>query len=194
VWPIFLPGVRVTPVPKCKSCGKAITPEAAAASIFDLSFPPLKGRPITRRTAKAHAKHVGPLCPKCLGRRKDLGSSPGSWPGYRGRDGRIMLPQRRDPIQWSAIPLRPAPGGADRREPGNLDVHFGDHIAPRRDALNCTARKALRAAWLESLTMHDGRHTFIRHYLARGRFGQRQRIVRNEISPNPSLDISDALS
>jgi hypothetical protein len=44
VRPIFLPGDRVTPVPKCKSCGKAITPEAAAASIFNLGFLPLKGR------------------------------------------------------------------------------------------------------------------------------------------------------
>jgi hypothetical protein len=76
VRPIFLLGDRVTLVPKCKSCGKTMTSEEAAASIFDLGFLPLKGRPIARRTAKAHAKHVGPLCPKCLGRRKDLGINP----------------------------------------------------------------------------------------------------------------------
>jgi hypothetical protein len=31
-------------MPKCKSCDKAIAPEEAAASIFDLGFLPLKGR------------------------------------------------------------------------------------------------------------------------------------------------------
>ena len=57
---------------KCKSCGKSIDHVQAAASLFDLSFLPVGGCKTSRREAKNRAAKVGPLCPKCLARRKDL--------------------------------------------------------------------------------------------------------------------------
>jgi hypothetical protein len=63
-------------MPECKSCQKPISPEEAAASLFDLGFLRLNGMPVARWTAKIHVKRVGPLCPECLRRRKDLGIEP----------------------------------------------------------------------------------------------------------------------
>jgi hypothetical protein len=56
----------------CKMCGKTIDHAQAAASLFDLSFLPVNGFRTSRREAKNRAAKVGPLCPKCLARRKDL--------------------------------------------------------------------------------------------------------------------------
>jgi hypothetical protein len=60
-------------VPERKTCGKAIAPQQATASIFVLGFLRLNGMLIARRPAKILAKRVGLLCREFLGRRKDLG-------------------------------------------------------------------------------------------------------------------------
>ena len=59
-------------MPKCKTCRKAKTEAQAAASLFDLSFFRVGGVRIARRDTKIRAAKVGPLCPTCLERRKDL--------------------------------------------------------------------------------------------------------------------------
>jgi hypothetical protein len=64
-------------MPLCKSCRKEIDPSQAAASLFDLSFLPVKGRRQARYTTKRMAKAVGPLCSNCLKRRTDLAIRPG---------------------------------------------------------------------------------------------------------------------
>jgi hypothetical protein len=63
---------------KCKSCGKTIDHVQAAVSLFDLSFLPVAGYKTSRREAKNRAAKVGPLCSKCLARRKDLLVEPGN--------------------------------------------------------------------------------------------------------------------
>jgi hypothetical protein len=64
-------------MPQCKSCGLEMTKAAAGASIFALSFLPLNARTrasLYRPEKIKLAEKIGPLCPKCLERRKDLAS------------------------------------------------------------------------------------------------------------------------
>jgi hypothetical protein len=56
----------------CKSCGDAMTKSAAGASIFALSFLPVRGKKLLRRDKTKLAEKVGPLCPDCLKQRQDL--------------------------------------------------------------------------------------------------------------------------
>jgi hypothetical protein len=63
-------------MPECKLCGKEITEQKAAASIFDLSFLPGPDRRLTRRHAKFRATRLGPLCPGCLKKQKTLPPTP----------------------------------------------------------------------------------------------------------------------
>ena len=60
------------PTTKCKSCGSSITAAAAAASIFRLSFLPLRGKKTDRSRTTELAERIGPLCQTCLDRCKDL--------------------------------------------------------------------------------------------------------------------------
>ena len=57
---------------RCKSCSEELRLAQAHASIFALSFLPVRGRKIDRVKKIRIASEVGPLCPKCLERRKDL--------------------------------------------------------------------------------------------------------------------------
>jgi hypothetical protein len=63
-------------MPKCKSCGEPLREAQANASIFALSFLPVNGRKHERPNSIEMAEGIGPLCPKCLDRRKDLAVSP----------------------------------------------------------------------------------------------------------------------
>jgi hypothetical protein len=57
----------------CKSCQAEMTKAAAGASVFALSFLPLSGRKgVHRAKTIKMAEKIGPLCPTCLARRKDL--------------------------------------------------------------------------------------------------------------------------
>jgi hypothetical protein len=59
----------------CKSCGAEMTKAAAGASIFALSFLPVNGQKRTnlhRPERIKLAEKIGPLCPTCMVRRKDL--------------------------------------------------------------------------------------------------------------------------
>jgi hypothetical protein len=59
----------------CKSCQVEMTKASANASIFALSYLPLNGRKrgkLDRETRIKLAETVGPLCPSCLARRRDL--------------------------------------------------------------------------------------------------------------------------
>jgi hypothetical protein len=60
---------------QCKSCGIEMTSAAASASIFALSFLPVNGKSranLDRKKKIKMAERVGPLCPSCVNRRKDL--------------------------------------------------------------------------------------------------------------------------
>ena len=59
-------------MPECKLCGKEITEQEAAASIFDLRFLPGSDRQLSWRDAKFCAARFGPLCPGCLKKQKTL--------------------------------------------------------------------------------------------------------------------------
>jgi hypothetical protein len=63
-------------MPECKSCGEQLSEAKANASIFALSFLPVNGRKQERGKAVEMAERIGPLCPRCLERRKDLASAP----------------------------------------------------------------------------------------------------------------------
>jgi hypothetical protein len=63
-------------MPQCKSCGEQLSEAQANASIFALSFLPVKGRKRFRALTTKLGKEIGPLCPKCLKRRKDLDVAP----------------------------------------------------------------------------------------------------------------------
>jgi hypothetical protein len=50
-----------------------MTKAAAGASVFALSFLPLSGKKgVHRAKTIKMAEKIGPLCPTCLARRKDL--------------------------------------------------------------------------------------------------------------------------
>ena len=57
---------------RCKSCGRALSDAAAAASVFRLSSLPLRGQRLHRRETMKIAEAVGPLCEVCVDRCKDL--------------------------------------------------------------------------------------------------------------------------
>jgi hypothetical protein len=57
---------------QCKSCGDAMTDSAAGASIFALSFLPVRGKKPLRKETTKLAEKIGPLCPSCLTLREDL--------------------------------------------------------------------------------------------------------------------------
>jgi hypothetical protein len=56
----------------CKNCRKTITDAQAAASLFDLRFLPGPDGRVKFKQSKSRAARVGPLCPKCLAKRKTL--------------------------------------------------------------------------------------------------------------------------
>jgi hypothetical protein len=49
-----------------------MTESAASASVFALSFLPVRGKKLTRGSTIKLAEQVGPLCPDCLKKRNDL--------------------------------------------------------------------------------------------------------------------------
>ena len=62
-------------MPKCKECGIEMTQAAAGASIVALSFLPVHGKRranCDRKKRLRMAERIGPLCPDCVKRRKDL--------------------------------------------------------------------------------------------------------------------------
>jgi hypothetical protein len=63
-------------MPECKLCGKQLTEQKAAASIFDLRFLPGSDRQLSRRVAKFRAGRFGPLCHGCLKNQKALPPTP----------------------------------------------------------------------------------------------------------------------
>jgi hypothetical protein len=63
-------------MPECKLCGKQLTTEKAAASIFDLRFLPGSDRKLSWRDAKFRAARFGPVCPGCLKKQKTLPPTP----------------------------------------------------------------------------------------------------------------------
>jgi hypothetical protein len=63
-------------MPECKLCGKQLTAEKAAASIFDLRFLPGSERKLSWRDAKFRAARFGPVCPGCLKKQKTVPPTP----------------------------------------------------------------------------------------------------------------------
>ena len=57
---------------QCKSCGAFMSEAAAGASIFALSFLPVREHTLDRKQTTNIAERIGPLCPNCHDRCKDL--------------------------------------------------------------------------------------------------------------------------
>jgi hypothetical protein len=57
---------------QCKSCGDAMTESAATASIFRLSFLPVRGKKTDRHKTTELAEKIGPLCITCIEKITDL--------------------------------------------------------------------------------------------------------------------------
>lgn len=52
-----------------------MTEAAAAASIFRLSFLPMRGQTVNRNETTKHAEKVGPLCGDCIEAVRDLAAT-----------------------------------------------------------------------------------------------------------------------
>lgn len=61
----------------CKTCGENLTDAAASASIFALSFLPVRGEKVDRRATTKIAEQIGPLCLDCLEQCDDLAEAGG---------------------------------------------------------------------------------------------------------------------
>ena len=91
----------------CKSCGNALTPSAAGASIFALSFLPVRGKKLLRRDTTKLAEKVGPLCPGCLERRKDLAIEDETRGPEPGVSAKLCELDRKEPKLTTPPELRP---------------------------------------------------------------------------------------
>jgi hypothetical protein len=74
--PLPVPPHRLILMPNCRSCGERLSEARANASIFAISYLPVNRGKRDRAKAIEMAERIGPLCPKCLGRRQDLAISP----------------------------------------------------------------------------------------------------------------------
>jgi hypothetical protein len=59
----------------CKSCGQAMTKAAAAASVFRMSFLPVRGQIADRRQTTTLAERIGPLWLNCIETVKDMAAA-----------------------------------------------------------------------------------------------------------------------